>query len=1139
MSAMTSTDSDHLVDEPTPISVSCVRPRDPWVSPRALEDSARNPTDARQESNGTAPLSEDLLPPRPVHKGKVQRPTVREDVLSRPRLLELLESKLGCRVVLVIADAGYGKTTLLADFSRRARARTMWYRADEEDRDWPSVVRHLIAAGHSLDASFGTLTSSRLACQDDTVSLDDVVDDLVHELHAVVKSPTVLVLDDFHLLDTDVNCREVVRRIISEGPQGLSVVIASRRTPSLRLGRLRAANAVSEITTDDLRFNLNETTELFDQNDGIGADADLVNTLQDRTEGWVASLHLVRTAVRDRSSSEARSLVENLHGGSRALHDYVAEVVVGDLSDELQHFLMTTALLQVVTPRLAAVASGRSEVDTAYLISSVEHLALLTRLSDRAEPELRYHPLVREFLEARLLATHGVDLVSSIHRTIGRALRSKDWATAAHHFRQGGDSAAMVSTVMAAIPTIMGRAQYSVAESFLRDVRDSQAQASSNLILGRIGMQQGDFDGATRRAQAVLDGSADAVQRDHALMNLLAVDFNYGNGDRALTMASRLRDVTDDGNLRSIADATIRILTLTEERQLDSLSHHLQTMAASQRADSPHHFGVTMFNLAEIAIAQDRMLDARDVLDEALLAFTETASTVERQAAAILRIGVDLRLGESEKATEAMRRLLDADVTMQNDSLLEAADAFDTYASSQIASMIRDRLDDSSTFTLADQRLAARVFARHELRRGQSGAAQVALEKYPDGLATSVGMAEWHEVDSAHVALARGSEEALGLLSSAARRAGQAGIHGARRFADVLLASSLGEEHVVAALETIGNGYQWHITAAANELVAYLSVPRIWSIVEGAVHAHPDRWRPVLRARVAVLGSKDVGSARLLEQIGERSDLVLLRKFAKANGRQQSAAGLGKALAIQLATPVFVEDLGRVVIKAGPRTIDGATVRRKVLALLCFLLSRSGLAATKDQVLDALWPELTPNAGGNSLNQTLYFLRRLLDSEYEEDVTATFVHHQGDLLWLDSKLVACRSMEFRHHVRAIDGVPSPDDTTAILEQYRGHFALDFEYEEWAAEYREILHAAFLNIVERSISEDTAAAHVDRAIATARRALDADPRNDQMERSLIRLLRTAGAQLAASEQYAHYASIYREDLGVEPPSLDSL
>ena len=159
--------------------------------------------------------------------------------------------------------------------------------------------------------------------------------------------------------------------------------------------------------------------------------------------------------------------------------------------------------------------------------------------------------------------------------------------------------------------------------------------------------------------------------------------------------------------------------------------------------------------------------------------------------------------------------------------------------------------------------------------------------------------------------------------------------------------------------------------------------------------------------------------------------------------------------------------------------------------------------------------------------------------EYSDDLSPGYVHHDSDVIWLDADLVTSRSVECRRLIRDFPTQPSPDDVDRLTLLYRGRFALDFEYEEWAGPYRDSLHAAYLEVVERSVLDDFTVGHYDRGIRIARRALEVDETAEQIEVSLLRLYRVSGAHAAAAEQYAHYAAFMREELGVEPPALDAL
>ena len=389
-----------------------------------------------------------------------------------------------------------------------------------------------------------------------------MLDSFLEELPAIAGGGAVLIFDDFHFVDDapDVRAhRPRARRPRSGAHDG------RLREPKSAIGpavEARSVGEVAELATDDLRFDASETAQLFTETYGRRIDPDVLEDLAVRTEGWIASLQLVQAALRDRSPTEIRRFVRTLNGADHELYDYLAEEVVGDLDDEFQRFLMETSILQVVTPELAEVVSGRESSDVARLTTAAERLTLLSRQSGAPRTHQRYHPLVRGFLEARLRSLDGPDAVAALHRQAAIASASTDWKTAAHHYREAGDTEAMLGVVASAIPTIMGDGQYALAEAFIGPISPSAGRAGFDLILSRVDMQQGDYEAAIAASQAVLDsGVTDAVQRDHALLNLITLAMNYGDGETAVRLSHDLYESTDDSNLRAIAEVSYQILS--------------------------------------------------------------------------------------------------------------------------------------------------------------------------------------------------------------------------------------------------------------------------------------------------------------------------------------------------------------------------------------------------------------------------------------------------------------------------------------------------------------------------------------------------------------------------------------------------
>ena len=245
----------------------------------------------------------------PLQAAKVQRPALRAETLQRDRLLGWLNSQADARVILVTADAGYGKTTLLADFSRRTRRRVMWYRIDDNDRSWVSLVRYLVAAGRELEPEFGAGTQALLdqLGTAEGPGREAVVEMLIREYAAFGEGGgAILILDDYHQVDDVPEIRAVLNQFIGQAPDRLTIVLARRRTPGLALARLRSLGALVELFTDDLRFDLSESEQLFRETYGRQLDPDLLAALARRLDGWAACLQLVQSALRNRSAEAVR-----------------------------------------------------------------------------------------------------------------------------------------------------------------------------------------------------------------------------------------------------------------------------------------------------------------------------------------------------------------------------------------------------------------------------------------------------------------------------------------------------------------------------------------------------------------------------------------------------------------------------------------------------------------------------------------------------------------------------------------------------------------------------------------------------------------------------------------------------------------
>jgi DNA-binding SARP family transcriptional activator len=1095
------------------------------------------------------PIDGEVVHEFPLQPAKVQRPPLRRETLRRERLLDWLKVKIHHRIVLVTAEAGYGKTTLLADFARHHRRPTMWYRLDEEDRNWVSFLHYLVAAGREIEPEFAPATKGLLSELGVATgpSRDTIIATFMRELQSLGQRGASLIIDDYHLVDDVPDVRVLMRELVTRAPERLSLVFVSRQQPDLPLARLRTLGEVAELNATDLRFDLEETERLFRDTYKRPLEPDVLADLADRTEGWAASLEMVNAALRDRSPGEVRAFVQSMTGAHGELYDYLAEEVVGDLDDETQHFLMTTSLLQAVDPSLAEVVGGFAPARAKELIASTERLGLLSTRGTGRRGARRYHPLVRQFLEARLRRAEGDEVAADLHRSVARYAAAKDWRLAAYHFAEAGDMDDLGAVIQAAVPTIMGSGEFALAESYVLRT-GPETNAAFELFVSRMELQRGRVDSALSHAERAVElamTANDLDLTDHALVNLTNALYARGDLERARGVAETLHGMTASPVLKPIAAGVLALMDGSVDANLDDIRPQLVEMATEQeRRGLRHYVGVTWLNIADLDRARGSAGEALEAATRAIDALSATSAGVELEAARITR---GWALVHENRMADAARELALAEATpfdaVRAEVLADIASIHSAYGDRSDAEGLIARATDAPHMSNVVRDMLHLTMAEIALRAGALGRAAELL----DGLSLDRPHPTFAFLTRAR--LARACWSVAAEIPSADREVGAAvhlaALQGARLYlgpARILQGVIDGGQTLGTTIGAVARDDASSLSMVAEHVVANLGYldSRTVQEVRDEAERRPIRWREPLRRQ---LSDDDrptrFAAASILDSVGDYDDIRRLRQVSRGLKDFPGASSLGRGLARRLAPLVYVEDQGRVQLHIGSTLMHGSDVRRKVLALLCFLLSRPNASATRDQVLDALWPDLEPEVAVNSLNQTIYFLRRVFEPSFAEDTTPGYVHHDSDVVWLDSELITSRSMQTRRAIRTAEHDASPDNVQDLSTTYHGRFALDFTYEEWAVAYRDSMHAAYLEIIERAVIADTANGAFDRAIGLARRAIEVDPEAEQVELSLLKLYRRTGAHAAAAEQYSHYAAVLRDELGIDPPPLDSL
>ncbi|OBG33122.1 helix-turn-helix transcriptional regulator [Mycobacterium alsense] len=435
---------------------------------------------------------------------KLHIPAIGTQLVHRAALLDVLSAGLRRKLTLLSAPAGWGKTTLLAEWALGADEdqRFGWLSVDPSDNDPVWFWMYVVAALQKISPGVGIRAVELLAMGADPVQV--VLPTLLNDLDTIA-SPMVLILDDYHLV-TSRAVHEQLAFFIGRIPANLHLVLATRSDPALPLARLRASGDLAEMRSDDLRFGPIEAEHLL--NDVLRldlADED-VQLLHRRTEGWAAGLYLAALSLAGRA--DASAFIRTFAGDNRHIVDYLMAEVLDGQPPELRRFLLRTSVLRRLNGELCDAILQTS--GSASVLEKIERENLFVVPLDMSRRWYRYHQLFGELLRTELRRSEP-DLVADLHRRAATWFETEGLIDeAVRHLVAGGDIARSADLIAADwVDEFNGGGRSTVSslldllpeETVLRDPRLSVARAW-------IALSGGQLDDAAEWIEAVETGSA-------------------------------------------------------------------------------------------------------------------------------------------------------------------------------------------------------------------------------------------------------------------------------------------------------------------------------------------------------------------------------------------------------------------------------------------------------------------------------------------------------------------------------------------------------------------------------------------------------------------------------------------------------
>ncbi len=336
-------------------------------------------------------------------------PPARQNLVSRPRLIDKVTCGLQRPLLLISAPAGYGKTTLMSEWRAGAgyHYSTTWLSLDSDDNDPALFLAYIIAALATLKPGSGEIALGWLQSSP-PLSTQVILTSLINELAEIDKSFT-LVLDDYHVIINH-PIHEAVTYLLDHMPSQMHLVILTRADPPLPLSRLRSRNQLVEIRATDLRFTSEEVTEFLKQIMGLSITTDQVNALETRTEGWVTGLQLAALSMQGRD--DIQNFISAFTGSHHYIVDYLVDEVLNNQPESVQEFLLRTSILDRLTAPLCDALTGRS--DGQVMLEILEHSNLFLVPLDDEQRWYRYHHLFLDVLRKQLVQIYP-EVIPELH----------------------------------------------------------------------------------------------------------------------------------------------------------------------------------------------------------------------------------------------------------------------------------------------------------------------------------------------------------------------------------------------------------------------------------------------------------------------------------------------------------------------------------------------------------------------------------------------------------------------------------------------------------------------------------------------------------------------------------------------------
>lgn len=1001
------------------------------------------------------------------------------NTLRRNRLINILQETSQKKAALVIAGAGYGKTTLVAQTVEEVRADAVWYCLEESDQDLSTFMAYLVAGIRRKQPNFGTeFTGKSSAPLLSARSREAMLTAFITEIEDHVTGDMIIILDDYYMVQDSPEISTSFEFLLAHTPPSVHFIIISRTEPALRLSRYRARSEVIEIGEDDISFRPEEIEHLYRELLNVEITASDVRQLFEKTRGWAAGLILFYNALGKRSINEQSPLLD-MNRSEKLIFQYLEENVFAAQSPETREFMVKSSLLPHLDPKFCDMLFGRHD-SRAILNSLFEHHVLTFPCGDDSEC-FQYHHLLRDFLRDKLGRDFGRDAVLCLHRDIaGLMEKTGDIHGAMHHFLEG-----MYYDEVCRI--MFGLMFQDFVDCPLRLFWDAfekipseliQKNAAVSYLRARLASVKGDIHEAISGLQTALERfrkDGNSAGTTNCLKDLGFHHYLTGNVVAAKKRMEELWGKTHEDPFFS-AEVTgylvlfSAILGKPEEADRYYESFRIPPTVKGEAGKILFRSWMALCYSNRFYFSGD-FNRAADLSLRALDAFTRMGMEIFLPLANMQASWISYYGSQPEKGyTYAEKGLSVAQRVGIND---------DQYAWLLFAKALNTFGKGEPERAVSDAEESFQIFKGHDNYWGQASV----YELYSMIYRTKGKLAEAADYARKGLSLVKGlnlavTEGALALRLAEALADNQ----------DYIGAFSIVDEYRTRLDLSQFHEFQYHLlsarihTALANsekaveEMGAALTVASKNDYGQWILRESP--WVvPVLVTCYALGITKEFVAGILKRPNAEISHILLSLKKAKAGDVRRAVDELTADLSTEVIPCLKISCLGKFEVSIGGRKLPQSRLRSaKAMKLFKYLvLKRDQGFIPKEVLIEILWPDEDPDKTNSRFHVAMNSLRKALEPGLKRGIPSSYVLRQGDAYRLD--IGSGGSIDFQEFSSELqlaeksEQKSSDDALTCYLRAesiYGGMLFEEDPYEDCFVTDRELLNDKYLHTLFKVI-----------------------------------------------------------------------